>query len=231
MLVMRTLRTTIALAVAASLLVLAAPPASAAGPIDQQQPSFAAGCLPVSAGGLAQYAQTFTAGRTGTLDQVDHFLARVDANDPTPFQLQVFGVAADGSPAEPALTSATVPAASVPVRTFDPRVEGSWVTFSIPPIPVVAGEHYAVVVTRGAAPWFLCGDNTNPYPGGSAWGRGGESDGSWYPWSDLSSIGYDWAFRTYVTDANPLQPVLGGVTAVVQNLVCALQALLGAPCA
>ncbi len=225
---MRMLRPVLALVVVASTLLVAVPTANAAGSIDQAQTSVTGGCLVLDASyGATQWFQTFTAGRAGTLDQVDYFLGRGAAADPTPFTLEVRAVGSDGNPTEAVLTSGTVAATKVPVSGSE-----AWVPFPVAPIPSVVGQQYAIVVSRGAAAWSFCGDAGDAYTGGHGGARGRLADDSgWDAWTDLDAPNNDWAFRTRVDGGNPLQGTVDGVNAVVSQLMCSLQALLGGPCA
>jgi hypothetical protein len=85
-------------------------------------------------------AQTFTAIHTGTVTRAQIEINKLSSS--TDFHLQILATNASGVPVDGVLGSATIPDASVPlgVTTLDG-------TFSSP-APVVAGQTYALVVTR-----------------------------------------------------------------------------------
>lgn len=109
--------------------------------------------------GATTRAQTFTVGRTGTLDQVSVTLFQ--ANHPNgSLSLSVSALDASGRPG-PALWSSSIPAAAVSWSPAD--AAGS------PGIPVVAGQRYVVRVSAPAVTNGCYGfvyNDSNPYSGG-----------------------------------------------------------------
>jgi hypothetical protein len=86
------------------------------------------------------FAQTFTDGVTGKLDQVDVRVARAGAGA-IPLVAEIRSVSAARLPTGPVMASETVPAASVPLG-FPSAF------FSVPlapALPVAAGVKYAIV--------------------------------------------------------------------------------------
>ncbi len=155
----------------------------AASTVDQSQETSA------GQGGFAVYAgqhigQTFTAGRTGYLDQVDLLF---NVQGASPLQLELRSVDAEGKPStgEP-LDSATVEAESP---------NGGWVSVALTThAKVIEGQPYAIVATT-TGNWNWEFSDSNPYAGGIAYFR----QGSVNPWFGLSN--HDVAFRTYVEPA------------------------------
>jgi hypothetical protein len=177
--------------------MLAAPVStSATGTLDQSQTNGGGGSQPLF-GALRQVAQTFTAGITGSLDQVNLLLSRVDSPGDLTVQIKA---TVGGTPSGLPLASATVPAASVPTGN------GGWVSVPLnPPAPSTAGTQYAIVLSHphptfcGGPPICMYSWNGafgNPYPAGAAFVS---TDGgvSW-----TAQTGFDLAFQTFVT---PLQ--------------------------
>src|SRR5262249_59426936 len=96
--------------------------------LDQSQTATSAGATPVDSD--MALAQTFTAGITGNLDQVDLFLIGGSPGDLT---VRIEGVSG-GSPDDGnVLASVTVPAASLPGSP------GDWLSIPIGPVAVGAG--------------------------------------------------------------------------------------------
>jgi hypothetical protein len=159
-------------------------------------------------------AQTFTAGRTGLLDQVDIVVKR-ETNDVfpsvvAPLEVEIQGVVA-GVPAGMSLATTLVAPADVPPHWVWPP------TFvSVPlatPVAVTAGGEYAIVL-RSVTPSYYCGYGWVEGAGPYAMGRGLTS---WYPfanWLDPFNFEFDYAFRTYVLSGSvtgyQLSSVAGG---------------------
>jgi hypothetical protein len=184
---------------AALTLVATAPPASAAGTLDQSQTSSTAGEEPFG-GPFFMLAQTFTAGITGDLDQVDLLLNRV--GNPGDLTVQIRTVSG-GVPSSTILGGATVAESSV--------VEGflGWVSVPLSlPVTSTAGGEYAIVIS---APGVSCGTPClsfyawgtalgNPYSGGDAM-TSVDSGSTWFPLVGNDNVTTDRAFQTYVTPA------------------------------
>jgi hypothetical protein len=181
---------------AGAALLLAAP--ATAGTLDQQQTLFDAGTEPIynddgmgSSGQSA--AQTFTAGLTGGLDQVDLYLQQF--GPPTAdLTVEIYDTVG-GTPIN-SLATASISAADVPSigYSFVPA------TFD-PPVPVTAGTQYAIVAWTAslvAKPYYWKLNGGDPYAGGSlrvqlAANASPPTAGFWGP-----SGATDTVFRTYV---------------------------------
>lgn len=175
----------------------------AAGTLDQEQPwpddgtgggvHVAGPSVPV---GLAPFsrAQTFTAGLSGALGQVDLHIAKETHFDTTaPLVVEIRNV--DGGVPGPAvLASTTVPAADV-----SPRMSWVAVRFASPAI-VTAGTQYAIVLYSEHL-YTLTGivDEGGAYAGGSLWFSPAWPPSGGWQHDDDSDI----AFRTYVVVAPP----------------------------
>lgn len=179
-----------ALVIAGGLLIVE--PASATGTLDQSQGATSG--LEVTAAGSEWVAQTFTAGVTGNLDQVDLFLFRVGS--PGDLTVQIQAVSAD-VPSGSVLATTTVTQA---------RVGDSFTWVSVPlssPARVTAGTQYAIVLSAPSAAGFpgdLYAWNFvfgNPYSAG----RVVISSTSGSSWGDFAVVfdDGDAAFKTYVT--------------------------------
>ena len=108
-------------------LLAGAAPASAAGTLDQKQETID---NYDGADNEHPLAQTFTAGLTGNLDQID--LNWVGGNTGPAVSIEIRPTA-DGKPTNVVLASPSVPAASVP------NAAPAWVSIPIPPVAVTAG--------------------------------------------------------------------------------------------
>jgi hypothetical protein len=173
--------------------VLVAAPAAGAGVLDQSQPvltnsaSFASSTIVT--------AQTFTAGLSGRLDQVDLAVTRAGASAATPLNVEIRTVAA-GLPTSVVLGSTTVPTASFPVGSLP----NAFVSVPLPaPVPVSAGTQYAVVLSSANCGFANCFNwnislGTNPYPSGAAF-----FSQSGAPFAPFTAS--DFAFKTYVAQA------------------------------
>jgi hypothetical protein len=159
-------------------------------------------------------AQTFTAGRTGTLDQVDVAISK--QGSPGPLFVQIRTVQPDGTPGALSLANATVPEASASNSEF------TFVAVPLTPgTASVAGTHYAIVLGNlatppagepkknfyrwGAAcgavfvpPFPFCTGVGTPYPGG----RVLSSKDLGTTWEFLNPA-FAMAFKTYVTPVCP----------------------------
>ncbi len=178
-------------ALLATLVVVAAtcvltPNAALAGTLDQQQTDFSVGTGTVDSGETP--AQTFTAGLSGGIDQVDLHL---ESHGPTtPLTVEIRDTSG-GDPGATVLAAQSVPASSIPATA-------SWVTFNFAtPAPVTAGSQYAVLAYSSPV------SMTQHYD----WGYGGDSyAGGRFtytlsspptgPWTTGSAN--DLAFKTYV---------------------------------
>jgi hypothetical protein len=169
---------------------VAATPASATGTLDQQ---FAPASLNLDGafGSELLRAQTFTAGITGTLDQVDVALSKV-GTPAGPLKVQIRTLALGGQPSATVLAEEDVPEASVP---FD-----DWVAVPLsPPAPSVLGTRYAIVLSGPMGASFYSWSGANP--GGYADGQPFFSLDNGSSWSLGGSA--DFGFKTYVTPTAP----------------------------
>ena len=146
---------------------------------------------------FGEQAQTFTAGMSGNLSQVDVALSRVGF--PGDLVVQIRTVSA-GVPTTTIIASAMVAEASVIASetAFD------WISVPIgPSVGVTSGTEYAIVLAAPGAPqccsafkWAVSW--LNPYPGGTMAQLSGRN-GSW-----AALPGVDFAFRTFVTPLGPI---------------------------
>lgn len=192
------------LAATVCLLALAPGVATAqTGTLDQQQTSVAGGSADIRASRdhAVSLAQTFTAGRSGTLDQVDLVLAKDSDGIVDPLTVEIRTVAA-GAPGPTVLASASIPPASVP--TGQPTFVGSPFTA---PATVTAGTQYAIVVYVSSSGdddsyrWGRAGGDV--YPGGGNF----DSQDPAPPSTWFAHPSEDMAFKTYVSAADTTAPV------------------------
>lgn len=190
---LRTFGVALALVVA-----VATGPAQASSPVDQSQTIVGDGGMGIWSSPWSLWvAQTFTAGVTGDLTQVDLLLFRI--NNPGDLTVQIESVNG-GVPSGIVLTSTTVPQSSV-WESF------TWVQVTLGPIPVTAGTQYAIVLSAANASL----DPYNPYgwvfvPQGDPYAPGAlmistDTGGNWRGGGD----GGDTGFKTYVSP--PTLPV------------------------
>ncbi len=165
------------------------PDGALAGTLDQQQTSSLGAGLDVISG--QSVAQTFTAGLSGKIDQVDLDLEKTGA--PTaPLNVEIRSVSG-GAPDSMVLTATTVPASAVPLSSlaFVP------VSFAAP-APVAAGTQYAIVAYATTAlsnryEWSQ-GATPDPYSAGAAFFVSSTPPvGTW-----TKDDPVDLAFKTYV---------------------------------
>jgi Bacterial Ig-like domain (group 1) len=190
------------LAVLGAGLALAPAAANATGTLDQQQTDTSGGAELIGDLGHISAAQTFTAGLSGALDQVDLFLLKSGGGSPSPtlpLTVEIRTVDGGGAPSATVLASALVPASSVPACCSGAFVP---VAFTLP-AAVVAGTQYAIVAytadSVGGYFWpFSSGD---VYTGGAHWFSLRSPPTTW-----TTLGGSDLAFKTYVTVAGPGPP-------------------------
>ena len=192
-----------AMVVAASLLV---PSLAMAGTLDQQQPTVAP--MALNAHSTQSVAQTFTAGLSGKLDQVDLNL-NMSGSPPVPLIVELREVSG-GLPGGAILASQSVLSSGVVA------FPGSgWVSFAFPtPAPVTAGTQYAIVAHSAAVfpetyAWSQ-GMGTDPYAGGAAYLASPPTA----PWMPVPVGPPDFAFKTYVV---PLPPPTGQRAAALKK--------------
>jgi hypothetical protein len=173
-----------AVAIAAALVPAAG---ASAGVLDQQQTLSNFGGLPVG-----NSAQTFTAGLTGQLDQVDLALSGMSVTTPMTVQIR------DGSataPGDTVLASASVPTSAVTSsESFVP------ITFAAP-ASVTAGTQYSIVALHGSTGWFWYSGRTDTgsaYEGGRLYSSPIGPEGPWFEGNTMA----DFEFKTYVAPSN-----------------------------
>jgi hypothetical protein len=181
--------------VAAGATCAMAPSAALAGTLDQQQSDIGGNVFSIAT--PQSLAQTFTAGASGGIDQVDLSLFKTGGNPVLPLTVQirdVSGVAPGGT----VLASQTVPATALGSSTaFVP------VSFA-PAAPVTAGTQYAIVAFSPVTPppsydWSAS-STVNPYSGGAGFYTANSPPTG--AWSTLAS-GKDLGFKTYVAPTPP----------------------------
>jgi hypothetical protein len=168
---------------------LGAAASASAGTLDQQQTAYDNSALGPSQ--TQSDAQTFTAGLTGGLDQVDLVLARV--NPPTTYLTVEIRDVSGGVPGQAVLAARSVPPAAV-TNTSPQFIP---VQFN-PPAPVVAGTQYAIVVYSGNVPtnWFIWYVKlSDVYSGGLVFTSGTAPPSTW---TSAGTSTWDAAFKTYV---------------------------------
>jgi hypothetical protein len=166
-----------------------APAAALAGTPDQQQTDSSGGFVSIWMGQSA--AQTFTAGLSGRVDQVDLHLGTNGATPIAPLSVEIRD-ASGGSPGSSVLASQSVPAFSA-IPAFRS------IKFAAP-APVVAGTRYAIVAYSGADFSFLYqwsqSVTADPYANGAGFRTlSSPPSGAWMP------VTGDFAFKTYVAPA------------------------------
>jgi hypothetical protein len=179
--------------------LLASPAAAPAGTLDQQQLNAGGGDTYIDSG--SSLSQTFTAGLTGKLDQVDLFLRVLNA--PTPHMTVEIRNVTAGSPGSTVLASQMVtPSGITGAFTFVP------ITFAVP-ASVASGTQYAIVTYSATSPpthysWARSIEG-NVYTGGTGFFVSiSPPSGTWL---EGGGAGFDYAFQTYVgpspTDVGP----------------------------
>jgi hypothetical protein len=189
--------------VAASAICLAVPGAALAGTLDQEQTDMSGPAQGVNGNGMltVSAAQTFRAGLTGVLDQVDLSLAKngSPAGDLTVELRATIG----GQPGGAVLASQAVPVTAVTTGSSLAFVP---VVFSTP-ASVVAGTQYAIVAytddtngySWGASP--NSGPNPTAYEDGEAFVADSSPPSTW-----AAFTGVDQAFKTYVAPPPAVPP-------------------------
>ena len=183
------LRLTIVLA--AALCVALPAQAATAGTLDQQQTvqtnsAFVSGPdgAPFSA------AQTFTAGLTGGLDQVDLALGQLGPSNSVGVTVEIWTVSGTGAPGVKLGQSTTILPSAIPGGLPLTFVSA----FFSPPIPVTASVQYAIVAYTGGADDYQWGTaSPNPYAGGQLFQINASP-----PTTFDANPNFDAAFKTYV---------------------------------
>ena len=194
-------------------LILGVAGSASAGTLDQQQTDHD------SSVGLyvgQNPAQTFTAGITGVLDQVDLHLCCKDGSPVEPLTVEIRNTSA-GEPGTSVLASTSLPMSAL---ANDP-LDGEWVpvTFGTP-AAVMAGTQYALVAYTAHPINDCCAWNTqtatNPYSGGQQFISLVPPPGE--DW--LASSTNDLEFKTYVGPAPPPPPSNPATTQPVTKKKC-----------
>lgn len=204
--------------VAAALLVLslAAPATAHAGTLDIEQAGFGAsrGLIGTHENGQdVRHAQTFEAGATGLLDQVDLWV-RVVGDPGVPLSVEITALDGGGLPST-VLGSAIVAQADVPAcntaACIDKSPAGDYSTF-VPvsvlltaPAAVISGTAYAIVLSASGATLDIYGDMVDRSANRYEW-AGLDNEFMFDGGIGLSFVGavgwdlanVDRAFRTYV---------------------------------
>jgi|tagenome__1003787_1003787.scaffolds.fasta_scaffold20960296_2 hypothetical protein len=172
---------------------------ASAGTLDQQQTSFS-GPIIGGVNSSQSLAQTFTAGITGRVDQVDLVLNQTTSPPPDPVTIEIRNVTG-GAPGSTVLGSGSIPTSTIgSTQAFVSATLGT-------PAAVTAGTQYALVAystnTTGTVGWSFQ-PVTDPYPGGAAFNNGSSPpSGDWH-----MPPGDDFAFKTYVAPSPPSPPVV-----------------------
>jgi len=191
------LRAVMPAAMTSVILAVIASPAAATGTLDQSQaiipPTFA-----FAPRNVTYIAQTYTAGVTGTLDQVDLLLSRLDPLDRNLIvQIETTN---GGLPSGVVLDSSQLTPSQVTVSNFP---DLSFVSVPLSGSPTVAGDQYAIVVADptatpfGGSQYLWGGASGDPYSPGEAL-LTFDAGASW-----LEQTGFDMDFKTYVTPPLP----------------------------
>jgi hypothetical protein len=165
-------------------------PGASAGTLDQQQPNGAGVGYDVDS--TQSMAQTFTAGLSGGLDQVDLKLSASASGVTLPLMVEIRN-AAGGLPGGTVLASGSIPAPSAPPSGSPAFVPIRFAS----PASVTAGTQYAIVAYNAdVVPhfWGWADVATNPYAPGSALFQAASPPGP--TWTNIA--GSDLGFKTYV---------------------------------
>jgi hypothetical protein len=164
-----------------------------AGTLDQEQSLDSTSSQNVG-GSAGEWAQTFTAGRTGALDQVDLMLEPLCSG---PAIVEIKEVDPAGAPTDVVLATENVAADDDAVdATFDS------VFFAIS-ANVVTGTRYAIALSSPSC-FKTYRSTSDVYAAGAVFNRNFPASGPIGPWAQVA--GTDFAFRTYVADPPPRSP-------------------------
>lgn len=149
---------------------------------------------------FAEAAQTFTAGRTGLLDQVSLNAWPISASS-APMRITIRTIRADGAPGDVVLGSGSYAGLGTP-----PYVTGVFVDMPLAhPALIFAGHRYALVLSippvadcpsGSVYGWFLYGTSDH-YTGGQALTRGNYANQP--DWTPVDGGSLDLNFKTWVT--------------------------------
>lgn len=197
---------------ALTLVVLAVAAPAHAGTLDQQQSVTSSGFGAGNCGSIA-IAQTFTAGITGQLDQLDVFVYRDERNTSEPLRVEIHSTV-HGEPSGEILATQTLQPQRFGTGPFFVS-DFEAVTFDAA-ANVVAGSQYAIVLRETGVECFVgywwAEEPADTYGAGEIWVKIGDQ-----PWQPATvARAEDFAFRTYVMRATPTsahQCMRGGWTA------------------
>ena len=178
---------------AVSVAAVAIPGAASAGTLDQYQVSDGS-FAPVNSG--QSFAESFTAGVSGSLDQVDLFLGKAGGGPAQPLNVDILSASA-GCPGVYVLAHASLPAAAAP---SSPQYKSIPIA---PPAAVVAGTQYAIAASgTDASPdsWGWYFNPAESYAGGRICFEAPPGFG----WSGFGAG--DMMFKTYVLPTPPPPP-------------------------
>jgi len=191
----RSIRRGLALVMAASFWLAAAPLAHATDTLDQSQtaPGFS-----VTVASTQMLAQTFTAGMTGQLDMVSLFLGQQFVAGGGAIQIQSV---ASGKPS----------GTSLGATAYSGFIPGGWRDYPFgAAVSVTAGTQYAIVVipdsASGNTVWLS--SKTDLYAGGQAW-SGTQATNTW------SGLAVDFDFDTWVATGVNQAPVVAAASNAV----------------
>ena len=191
----RRIRRGLALVMAASFWLAAAPLAYATDTLDQSQTATG---FSVTVNNTQMLAQTFTAGMTGQIDQLSLFLGQQFAAGGGAIQIQ--SVAA-GQPS----------GTSLGATTYSGFIPAGWRDYPFgAAVSVTTGTQYAIVVipnsASGNTTWVS--SKTDVYAGGQAW-SGTQGTGTW------SGLAMDFEFETWVATGVNQAPVVAAAASGV----------------
>ena len=139
--------------------------------------------------GTELVAQTFTVGVSGTLDQVDVMLMLTDSKAPGDAIATIEAVDGSGNPVYPLGPNLSTGTSAIP------SAAATWVSFTMTPLAVTAGQHYVIIVTPGTFMTAYYTFGTDKYLGGRGF------DGA-VGWGNIAGdTSADLTFRTFVVAA------------------------------
>ncbi len=157
------------------------------------------GCIGARSGLDTRRAQTFVAGRTGTLTRADLSLIALDGPVTQPLKVEVQTTdPLTGAPTDTVLATGSIPASGL-------TTQPAWLTATFDPgAAVTAGTRYALVIsTEDENSWNWCSSRYSPYTQGARWQSFDILAEGWDQGGDGS-----YGFRTAVTEADTTDPVI-----------------------
>lgn len=184
--------TFLAASTCACAMLMLGPGAALAGSLDQQQVNADAGPLEISSN--ISRAQTFTAGLSGNLDEIDLHVGKLGSPSAN-LRVEIRAVLG-GIPAATVLASTELPPSAVPFDFFVPIP-------LTPAVPLTPGTEYAIVAYSATSPapanvyqWYR-GSGADPYPAGREFQSFASPPAAWM------GNNADLAFKTYVAPFRP----------------------------